>query len=150
MVFVAFDAEEGGLRGARHFVEDPPVAREAIVLNVNLDMVSRSESELYVSGTYQYPQLLPFIENAAPAEPVVLRTGHDTPADTGSDNWVGASDHGAFHQAGIPFLYFGVEDHPDYHRPTDDPEKVDPAFFEAAVETIRRVIVELDRGMGAG
>ena len=35
------------------------------------------------------------------------------------------SDHGAFHAAGIPFVYFGVEDHPDYHKPTDTFDKID-------------------------
>ena len=46
MLFIGFDAEEGGLRGARAFVSSPPVPRDSIVMNVNLDMVSRSDKRL--------------------------------------------------------------------------------------------------------
>ena len=84
-----------------------------------------------------------------PAPPVFLVFGHDTEADTGSDNWIGASDHGAFHARGIPFLYFGVADHPDYHRPTDDTETLNPAFLEGAARTVFRVVAHLD-GVLAG
>ena len=55
-------------------------------------------------------------------------------ADPGADNWVEASDHAAFHRAGLPFLYFGVNYHTDYHRPSDDFEKVNPAVFQDATE----------------
>ena len=78
-----------------------------------------------------------------PAPPVVLRLGHDIPG-TGSDDWTHASDHGPFHDAGIPFLYFGVEDHPHYHQPTDTYETIPPAFFAGAVRTVRRVLEQLD------
>ena len=57
-----------------------------------------------------------------------------TPEDKGADNWVEASDHAAFHRAGLPFLYFGVNYHTDYHRPSDDFEKVNPAVFQDATE----------------
>lgn len=144
---VFLDAEEGGLNGARAFVNAVSALvniGEAIALNVNLDMVSRSESELWVAGTYQNPALRPVVEAVSPAAGVVLRFGHDGPEWTGSDNWSGASDHAAFDRADLPFLYFGVEDHPDYHRPTDDAERVDPAWYRASVETILRVVRALD------
>jgi acetylornithine deacetylase/succinyl-diaminopimelate desuccinylase-like protein len=144
---VFLDAEEGGLNGARAFVERVSrvmEVRDAVALNVNLDMVSRSESELWVAGTYQNPALRRVVEAVPPADGVVLRFGHDGPEWTGSDNWSGASDHAAFDRAGVPFLYFGVEDHPDYHRSTDDSERVDPAWYRASVETILRVVRALD------
>ena len=146
LVAVFFDGEEGGLRGARAWVD----ARTAdgtigdVGLNVNLDMVSRSEHELWVTGTHQYPELRPILDGVDPAAGVALRFGHDTPEDRGSDNWVMASDHGPFHAAGRPFLYFGVEDHPDYHRSTDDFDKVNPAWYGASVETILRAVRALD------
>ena len=59
----------------------------------------------------------------------------------------GASDHAAFHRAGIPFLYFGVEDHPDYHRPTDTAERVDPRFFGDVTDLIVEALRTLDRRM---
>lgn len=145
-VFVVFlDAEEGGLRGARRWVSQPPVPLDDVILNVNLDMVSRTEGELWAVGTNPYPALRPIVESVDPEPPVFLRFGHDTEADRGSDNWVNASDHAAFHREGIPFLYFGVSDHPDYHRPTDDADHVDAVVFTAVVETLWRALEALDR-----
>src|SRR5690606_566789 len=118
IVFAALDAEEGGLRGARAFLADPPPDANAIELTVNMDLVSRNErGELYAAGAHHHPSLRPHLERIAERAPVKLRLGHDSP-DLGSDDWTSQSDHGVFHAAGIPFVYFGVEDHPDYHRPT--------------------------------
>ena len=116
------------------------------VLNINLDMISRNEdNELYISGTYHNPNLKVPLEQVDPILPVILRYGHDNPNETGVDDWTTMSDHIVFHEAGIPFICFGVEDHPDYHRPTDDFENIDPFFFGSSVETIRFAIVELDK-----
>ncbi|MGH7127801.1 MAG: M28 family peptidase, partial [Planctomycetaceae bacterium] len=116
IVIAALDAEEIGLRGAQAFVADPPIPLERIAANVNLDMVGRNAAgELWVAGTHHYPALLPLVERVAARSGITLRAGHDTPDLPGGDDWTSASDHGAFHAAGIPFLYFGVEDHPDYH-----------------------------------
>ncbi|HEY0972479.1 MAG TPA: M28 family peptidase [Gemmatimonadales bacterium] len=146
LLFVALDAEEQGLQGARAFVADPPVPREAMVLNVNMDMVSHSErGELYAAGASRYPRLRAPLERAARGAPVTLLLGHDTPEPTPRDDWTMQSDQGAFHQAGIPFVYFGVEDHPDYHRPSDEVGTITPGFYVGAVKTIARAIRELDR-----
>jgi hypothetical protein len=146
IIFAALDAEEMGLQGARAFVANPPVPLESIVLNVNMDMVSRNDNgELYVAGTYHYPFLKPVVERIAERAPVRLLTGHDSPDLPPGDDWTRASDHGAFHAAGIPFLYFGVEDHDDYHRPSDEFAGVQPEFYTRAVETVLAVTLELDR-----
>ncbi|MGH9348016.1 MAG: M28 family peptidase [Vicinamibacterales bacterium] len=148
MVFVAFDAEEQGLKGARAFVGSPPVPRDGVALNVNLDMVARGDrGELYAAGTYHYPALKPPLEEVAAKAPITLLLGHDRPG-TGQDDWTLLSDHGPFHEADIPFVYFGVEDHPDYHKPTDTPEKIDAAFFGGAAATILDAIAALDQRLG--
>lgn len=146
IIFAALDAEEGGLRGARAFVANPPVPREAMVINVNMDMVGRNDNnELYVAGTHHYPHLLPFIQRVATDAEVRLLPGHDTPNPANpSDDWTMASDHAAFHEQGIPFLYFGVEDHPDYHRPTDTLEGIQPGFYNRAVRTVLNAVLLLD------
>jgi Zn-dependent M28 family amino/carboxypeptidase len=134
-----------GLQGARAFVANPPVPQDALLFNVNMDMISRNEAdELYAAGTYHYPWLVPLIERLAADAPVTLLMGHDRPDLPPGDDWTQSSDHGPFHTAGIPFLYFGVEDHPDYHRPTDTFENIDPDFFARAAETVRRTIRALD------
>lgn len=145
IIFAAFDAEEMGLQGARAFVAAPPVPRGAIVLNINMDMIGRSDAaELYVAGTYHYPQLLPFVQRAAAVAELRLIPGHDRPGGAPGDDWTMLSDHGAFHAERIPFLYFGVEDHPDYHRPTDTVERIQPGFFARATRTVLTALRLLD------
>lgn len=147
LLIVAFDGEEAGLQGARAFVADPPVAKTAITLNVNLDMVSRNpRNELYAAGTYAWPKLKPPLEPVAAAAPVKLLFGHDRP-EQGPDDWTLQSDHGAFHRAGIPFVYFGVEDHPGYHKPSDDFDAITPDFFVGATKTIVEAVEALDAAL---
>ena len=74
--------------------------------------------------------------------PITVRFGHDTGG--GQDDWTTQSDHGVFHAAGIPFVYLGVEDHADYHRPTDTPEKIAPAFLDGVAEMTWRMLSALD------
>jgi hypothetical protein len=155
LVFAALDAEEGpahggiGLQGARAFVRDPTVAPGSIILNVNMDMISRNErDELWAAGTYHYPALAPLVEEAAERAQVTLRMGFDRPGASARDDWTMLSDHGAFHEAGIPFVYFGVEDHADYHRPTDTFENIDPDFYLRSVESILEFLLTADRTLG--
>ena len=148
MIFVAFDAEEAGLRGARAFLASPPVALDSIIMNVNMDMVSRSPvGELYAVGTYPYPVLSDYIKREQVVGRVKLLTGHEGPTARGSDNWTDASDHGPFNAQKIPFLYFGVEDHPGYHKPSDEFGQITPAFFAQAAETVLDVLIDLDRDL---
>lgn len=136
VLIVALDGEERSLLGAKHFVEAPPVPLSSISMNLNFDMTARADSDgkLWVTGTYQHPYFRPLLERIAPRGTVSLAFGKDTPEDKGADNWVEASDHAAFHRAGLPFLYFGVNYHADYHRPTDDFDKVVPATFQSSTE----------------
>ena len=147
IVFAAFDAEEGGLNGARVFVATPPVPKQRIALNVNLDMVSRSaKREIFVAGTYHTPSLKAPLEVIAKRAPITVLFGHDRPKAIagGVDDWTTQSDHGPFHAAGIPFVYFGVEDHVDYHKPTDTADKIDRGFFIDVAETILDAVLALD------
>ena len=146
VLFLALDAEEMGLQGARAWVADPSVGPDAVVMNVNMDMISRSEvGELYAAGTYHYPFLRPLVEKVARTERLTLLMGHDRPDLPPGDDWTMASDHGAFHEQGIPFIYFGVEDHPGYHNPTDTFENITPDFYVAAVETVLDFLLAADR-----
>ena len=151
VILALFDGEEGGLRGARAFVGSPPVPLDRIALMINLDMVGRNEAgELYAVGTYHRPGLEPLVAGVAADAPVTLLMGHDRPDLPPGDDWTNASDHGPFHQQGVPFLYFGVEDHPDYHQPTDTSDRLQPAFHAAAVETVLRVLEAADSALAGG
>jgi Zn-dependent M28 family amino/carboxypeptidase len=149
VLIVALDGEERGLLGAREFVAAPPVPLSAISLNLNFDMTARAETDghLWVTGTYQHPDLRPILEPIPAQGTVSLAFGKDTPQDTGADNWVSASDHGAFHEKGVPFLYLGIDYHPDYHRPTDDFERITPAVFASANELAVKAFRALDQAL---
>lgn len=144
MIFAALDGEEMGLQGAKALVKDFPFPLEQIVLNINMDMISRNEKgELYASGTYYNPILKTILEKAAEGSTPKLLFGHDEP-NTGSDNWTQSSDHGPFFSANVPHIYFGVEDHPDYHQPSDSFENIDPVFYVNAVNLILKCTLALD------
>ncbi len=149
LLFALWDAEESGLAGSRSFVARPPVPLATIAANVNLDMVSRNDrGELYAAGGFHYPQLRPIVDSLIPLATVTLRQGHDSGG--GHNDWTSQSDHAAFHAVKIPFMYFGVEDHPDYHKPTDDVERIQPGFYLRAVRTIAGFIERLDRTLTDG
>lgn len=143
LIFAFFDAEEMGLLGARAFVANPPVPLAQIAANVNMDMVARGDNgTLWAVGTNPHPVMKPIVEALVPASGVTVKMGYDT--GTGRDNWTSLSDQGAFHAQGIPFVYFGVEDHADYHEPTDDPEKVNAGWYYAAARTVAAFVTHLD------
>lgn len=148
LLFVAFDAEELGLQGARYFVKAPPVELKQIVIDINLDMIARGDANtLWVAGTHHYPALKEPVMEASRGREIKVEFGHDRPKaeSNGQDDWTNSSDHGPFHAAGIPFLYFGVEDHPDYHKPTDTADKIPQAFFAEAVRLAIDVVERVAR-----
>jgi len=150
IVFAAVDAEEGGDRGSRVLVSDPPVPLASVVLNVNLDMLSKNDrNELYVAGASHWPFMKPRLEALAAGAPVTLKLGHDTAAWGESQDWTTESDHIAFHERGIPWLYFGVEDHPDYHKPTDDFATIPQDFFRRSVQTVTQAVRAFDDDLDA-
>ncbi|MFC6100581.1 M28 family peptidase [Olivibacter domesticus] len=142
LIFAAFDAEEMGLKGAKAFVDAPPVALHQIKLNINMDMIAHNDkNELYACGTFTHPELKKYI--ITDHESIKITLGHDDPK-TGHDDWTNQSDQGAFNAKNIPFIYFGVEDHKDYHQPTDDFENINQDFFVGATKAILAVIKNID------
>lgn len=148
ILFALWDAEEMGLLGARAFVDASAVPLATIAANVNLDMVSRNDrGELYAAGATPWPAMRPLLESLVPVASVQLILGHDSGG--GQNDWTDQSDQGAFNAARIPFVYFGVEDHPDYHKPTDDPERIQPGFFYRAARTIAGFVERLDAAVAS-
>lgn len=146
LIFAALDAEEMGLQGAKAFVNDESISQDMLKLNINMDMISMNDqNELYIAGTHHYPNLKSIVEQVK-VQPLQLKFGHDSP-DLGNDDWTNASDHGPFHAKGIPFLYFGVEDHENYHKPTDDFENVNQEFYIRATHAILDCILALDASL---
>lgn len=142
LVFAAVDAEEIGSLGADYLVKNFPSDLKKVVLNINMDMIAHSEKELYASGLYHYPQLKKSLENIE--TPITLLFGHDDPNNKNLDDWTGSSDHRIFHKEKIPFVYFGVEDHKDYHKDTDTFENINQEFYVNAVKLIIKAIENFD------
>lgn len=146
MLFIAFDAEEQGLLGSKYFVANSPLPVSSMTLNLNMDMVSRNDNnEIYASGTFHYPFLKGYIDTIQAIAPIHLAFGHDDASKGGSQDWTTQSDHFAFHQRQVPYLYFGVEDHADYHQPGDTFEKVNKGFYYRVCSAITAVAMLIDR-----
>ncbi len=139
LLFIAFDAEEHGKLGAFRLFEDQVITDWPVAFNLNMDMVSRDlNNQLFAVGTTHHPELLnPLLDQ------LDSRTNIEVVRDKDAE-WTTASDHAAFHAADIPFIYFGVDDHPDYHKPTDTSDKVDREFYHRAVETVLDFLLLLD------
>ena len=143
LVFAFFDAGELDWQGSGYFVDHAPFDLKKVLLNVNLDMISHNEkNELYAAGTFTNPQLKKYLTHTQPNVKIML--GHDNP-EFNVDDWTNQSDQGAFHAKGIPFLYFGVEDHKDYHKASDKFENIQPAFFIDAAEAILEIVDNVDK-----
>jgi len=141
LIFAAVDAEEVGYLGSKYLIDNFPFATENIVLNINMDMISHNNSsELVASGLYHYPQLKQPLDDLKENN-IKLIYGYDDPNDAMQDDWTFSSDHSIFHQRKIPFIYFGVEDHEDYHQPSDTYENINEAFY---VDVVRLIIEAID------
>lgn len=145
IIFAFWDAEEMGLQGAKAFIKNPPIDLSKVKINLNMDMISRSDkSELYICGTYHYPYLKKIISPVVKSAKIKLLFGHDSP-DLGHNDWTMQSDQGPFHKAKIPFLYFGVEDHSGYHKPSDSYKNVTKEFYAKSVNEILNISIKLDQ-----
>ncbi len=116
VVFIAFTAEERGLLGSAHYVRNPRFPLGNTVAMVNLDMVGRlRDNELMVYGTGSGDSLDQVLEQA--------NFKHQFNLFKVASGY-GPSDHQSFYEAGVPVLFFFTGLHNDYHRPSDDLERI--------------------------
>ncbi len=117
IVFVAFTGEERGLLGSAHYTAHPPIPLAQTIAMLNLDMVGRlRDDKLIVHGigtAREFDLLLKRINAQHDFRLVLQPSGY------------GPSDHTSFYEQKIPVLHFFTGAHSDYHRPSDDAEKVD-------------------------
>ena len=118
IVFVAFTAEEAGLKGSRYYAEHPqPVPLEGIIGVVNLDTIGRLEEQdisIFGAGTAtEWPHIF---------RGVSFTVGVGSKSITTP---MAASDQQAFIDKGIPGVQISTGANLDYHRPTDTADKID-------------------------
>ncbi len=144
LIFAALDAEEIGSLGAEYFLKNYK-EKENIVLNINMDMIAHSDydPELFACGLFHYPVLRKPLERID-SDKVALLFGHDDPENKEQSDWTFSSDHRVFYKEKIPFIYFGVEDHKDYHRHTDKYSTINPDFYIESVKIIIQAIKNYD------
>ncbi len=143
LIFAAVDAEEIGSLGCDYLLDNFPIDLKNVVLNINMDMIAHNDSlQLYASGLYHYPQLKKPLDDLK--SKISLLYGHDNPDDKDVEDWTFSSDHREFHERQIPYIYFGVEDHKDYHKATDTFENINSEFYVEAVRLIIQAIEGYD------
>ena len=123
LVFVAFDQEEEDLLGSKHFARQPPLPLAGLKAAMTADMLGRSmanvmDEYVFVLGSECSPGLRRLVAGVAP--PRGLKVGR-----LGADLIGTRSDYGPFRDRRVPFLFLSTGQHPDYHRPTDTPDRVD-------------------------
>ena len=141
IIFVTFVGEERGLLGSIQFLKDPPVPIDKIHSMLNLDMVGRVRDEtIFVGGTGTAAEFDALLKDAAEGSPLKVKTAGQ---DVGGKGGLGPSDHESFALKKVPVLFFFSGMHIDYHRPTDDPEKINYDGMAQVVDLSARVVERL-------
>jgi len=135
--FAAFDCEEMGLLGAFSFSCRDDFVPSRIAGIVNMDMLGRAgfdvlNKHLFLAGTASYPDLRRQIRKAASGQPQVLPVGTDVIGPRG--------DHVPFEFMGFPTLFFSSGPYPDYHLPSDTPDKLDFGLMQASADVIKQTV----------
>lgn len=136
LLFIAFSGEENGLWGSNYFVKNPTIDLKTVNYMINMDMVGRlnAEKSLAIHGVGTSPS---FSQALDPINTDGLKL---VPSESG----VGPSDHTSFYLQDLPVLHFFTGQHADYHKPSDDAEKINYEGLVQVVRYISRLITRLD------
>ena len=120
VVFMAFSGEERGLLGSQYYVEHPLFPLNETVMMVNCDMVGRlnDKNELTMIGTGTSPGFDALVEALGKSAGLKIKKV------AGMTDGFGGSDHQSFYPKGIPVLFAFTGVHRDYHRPSDDSDRI--------------------------
>jgi hypothetical protein len=124
VVVVAFSGEEEGTLGSTAFTRapPPPLTTKDVVAMVNLDMVGRlRDNRVTVLGRGSAEEWRTLLDSACASARI------DCAGTGGTTDGYGPSDQMPFYAAGIPVAHFFTGSHPDYHRPSDTPDKINAA-----------------------
>ena len=136
VVFIAFSGEEMGLWGSNAFAKEHLGAFPAPRFMINMDMVGRlnAERQLAVYGTGTSPLWDGLLDEQNAFD---FRLKREV-------SGVGPSDHTSFYLADIPVLHFFTGQHEDYHRPSDDWDKINYAGLADVVDYIEGIVRSAD------
>jgi hypothetical protein len=135
-LFICFSGEELGLYGSKYFTEHPSIDLTKVNYMINMDMIGRlnpTTKIVSVSGSGTSPVWETLFKNTT--------TSLNIKTDSAG---IGPSDHTSFYLKNIPVLHFFTGSHSDYHKPTDDWDKINYEGEKEVLDLIISVIEKLD------
>ncbi|HVV99210.1 MAG TPA: M28 family peptidase, partial [Planctomycetaceae bacterium] len=137
LVFIAFTGEEKGLFGSAEYVKNPVFPLEKTIAMINMDMVGRlQDDKLTIFGTGTSSIWPAMLERLAKQDKFEL---------TMKPEGFGPSDQSSFYAKEIPVLHFFTGNHTDYHRPSDDWEKINISGMNRVADMVEQVVTEVDQ-----
>ena len=139
VLFVCFDAEEKGLLGSKYYVENPVRNISNAAMMVNMDMIGRLNDN---------PVILGGVGSSGNFENIIAdaRKNHTLDVETNMGGMdFGRSDHASFYRENIPVLFFFTGAHEDYHKPTDDWDKIDYQGEKEVLDFIYELIIDVSQ-----
>ena len=135
ILFALWDGEEKGLLGSKHWVNDPTVPIEDVVLAFNLDMIGRMRNErVHVYGTRTSTGLRRLVSLSNRMTDLALDFTWELKAK---------SDHHSFFEQNIPVLMLHTGLHDDYHRPSDDAHKINHEGASQTAKLLFSILTDL-------
>ena len=158
VLFVWHTGEEKGLWGSRYFAENPTVPLDRIVTQLNMDMIGRSKKDgdtntrnqalsgpntVYVIGSKMMSSELGELSERVNATYLNMQLDYryDDPADP--NRFFFRSDHINYARKGIPIIFYFDGVHEDYHRPGDEPQKIDYEKMQRVTRTVYVTLWEI-------
>lgn len=141
IVFIAFSGEERGLLGSAHYVKEPLYPLSDTVAMINFDMVGRlnDKQELTIFGGASSPGFDALVEALASSQGLTVKKV----VGTGGEFF--ASDHASFYKKNIPVVFAFTGNHPQYHRPTDDTERINFPGMAKIADVSELLVLDLAR-----
>ncbi|HRG25380.1 MAG TPA: M28 family peptidase [Chitinophagaceae bacterium] len=144
-LFIAFSGEELGLYGSKYYTEHPTIDLKTVNYMINMDMVGRlndSSKVLTIGGYGTSPAWASVIQ---PTKPVTdNKSGNPQIVVRIDSSGTGPSDHTSFYRKDIPVLFYFTGLHTDYHKPSDDADKINYGGEQLIVKQVLGVVQQLD------
>jgi hypothetical protein len=137
-LLIAFSGEELGLYGSKHFVENPTIDLKTVNYMINMDMVGRlnDSTKTVTIGGY----------GTSPYWPSVINNNTKSTFQVKIDSsGSGPSDHTSFYRKDIPVLFYFTGLHTDYHKPSDDADRINFKGMVTILRHIEQVIGQSDK-----
>ncbi len=136
VLFMCYNAEEEGLLGSKFFTANPLVDLEKVALMINMDMIGRYNEKLVIGGVGTSPGFEMMLKE--------FNRSHNLETSFSNEGY-GPSDHASFYIENVPVLFFFTGTHEDYHKPSDDWDKINTAGEVAIVNYVYDIALYLNQ-----